>query len=112
MVFKGERCPITGLWFWTPIAKCGCNAASAIFDGEDDFDFDNDYNFEEDDFEDYFIDMDNMDDYYEYETQHEYVNYTIYSFLFFLQFIFFYLSKNKCKKEPHLRYFLSLINYV
>ena len=68
MVFKGERCPITGLWFWTPIAKCGCNDASAIFDGEDEYDFDNDYNFEEDDFEDYFIDMDNMDDYYEYET--------------------------------------------
>merc|ERR1719297_93032 len=30
MVVKGERCPITGLWFWSPIAKCGCDDGAML----------------------------------------------------------------------------------
>merc|ERR1711902_72426 len=48
IVVKGERCPITGLWFWSPIAKCGCYDDGAIFEGEDDYDFDEDYDYDED----------------------------------------------------------------
>ena len=66
IVVKGERCPITGLWFWSPIAKCGCYDDGAIFEGDNDFDEDHHYDENEDDFEDYFLG--DMDDYYEYDS--------------------------------------------
>ena len=48
---KGEKCPLTGFWFWENIAKCGCRGMED--DDEEDYDDDD----EDDDYDD--------DDYYD-----------------------------------------------
>ena len=55
-LMKGEKCPLTGFWFWENIAKCNCQ-------GKDD---DDEHEYEdEDEEEDDYYDDDEYDDYYE-----------------------------------------------
>ena len=56
---KGEKCPLTGFWFWENIAKCGCQGKDDD-DEHDEDDEDDDYDY--DDYDDYF-DEDDYDGY-------------------------------------------------
>ena len=53
-LMKGEKCPLTGFWFWENIAKCGCkgNEDDDEHDDEDDY-YDDDYDGYDDDDYDY-----------------------------------------------------------
>ena len=62
---KGEKCPLTGFWFWENIAKCGCR-------GKDDDDEHDDY--DDDDDDDYYDD-DDYDDYDDYDDDYAVSNY-------------------------------------
>merc|ERR1719384_1163723 len=53
-LLKGEKCPLTGFWFWENIAKCNCQ-------GKDD---DDEHEYEDEEEDDYYDD-DEYDDYYE-----------------------------------------------
>ena len=64
-LIKGEKCPISGFWFWENIAKCGCRGGEKE-DEEDDYD---DY----DDYED-FDEDDDYDEDEDYEMYGEYQN--------------------------------------
>ena len=65
-LIKGEKCPITGFWFWENIAKCGCRGKNDDDDDDDDDNEDyedNSYYYDDDDDEydddDYYDGFDN-----------------------------------------------------
>merc|ERR1712242_143729 len=71
-LMKGEKCPLTGFWFWENIAKCGCRGMED--DDEEDYDDDDDYDgdYDDDDYDgdddDYYDDG----DYDDYEENNDY----------------------------------------
>ena len=62
-LIKGEKCPISGFWFWENIAKCSCHRKD--MDDDDDYedsDYDDNYDdYEDSDYYDNYGDSDNDD---------------------------------------------------
>ena len=75
-VVKGERCPLSGHWFWIPVVKCGCEQHT-FEEEEDEYVLDDEYDnyadlydfegydeeYHEDDYDDGDGSYDEMDDY-------------------------------------------------
>ena len=64
---KGEKCPISGFWFWESIAKCGCQGREKEDEEDDEYDEESDYDDDDNDYDD-----DYDDDYGEYEDDSNY----------------------------------------
>merc|ERR1712045_492862 len=60
-MMKGEKCPISGFWFWENIAKCGCPGREREEEEDE----------EDEEYGEYANDSDYDDDEYEYEEYEE-----------------------------------------
>ena len=67
-LIKGEKCPISGFWFWENIAKCSCHGKDVDEEKDDDdyedSDYDDNYDdYEDNDYYDNYEDSDNDENY-------------------------------------------------